>query len=86
MKKLFRNSLKHNFSILKTTRQHFGKVQTIGIPKETLENERRVSVSPEGVKKLIKMGYEVHVEKDAGLKADFPDSLYKDNGAIIDSK
>ena len=35
----------------------------IGIPKELTENQTLVAGSPDTVKKLIKLGYEVCVEK-----------------------
>lgn len=41
----------------------------IGVPKEIIKGENRVSVSPEGVQKLVKMGYKVNVEKDAGVNS-----------------
>jgi len=55
----------------------------IGIPKETFTNEKRVSVSPEGVSKLKKLGYDVLVEKDCGVDSDFTNALYEKNGAQI---
>ena len=43
----------------------------IGVLKEVLLNENRVSISPDVVVKLTKIGYSVQVEKDAGLKSNF---------------
>ena len=43
----------------------------IGVLKEVLSNENRVSISPDIVVKLTKLGYSVQVEKDAGLKSNF---------------
>ena len=40
----------------------------IGIPKESRNNENRVAITPEILKKIIKLGYEVQIEKSAGLK------------------
>ena len=45
--------------------------------------ESRVSATPETVKKLLALGYEVLVEKGAGAKAAFPDSAYKEAGAKV---
>ena len=47
----------------------------IGIPKESRNNENRVAITPEILKKIIKLGYEVQIEKSAGLKSSFPDQL-----------
>lgn len=58
----------------------------VGVPKEIFPKERRVSVSPEGVEKLKKMGYEVLVEKEAGAEAQFPDSQYENSGAKMVNK
>ncbi len=55
----------------------------IGIPVETLPGEKRVSIIPETVTKLKKIGYEVFVQKSAGKNADLPDELYKEAGAQI---
>ncbi len=48
----------------------------IGIPKETFADECRVAATPETVKKLQKMGFEVLVETGAGAKANFPDEAF----------
>jgi len=55
----------------------------IGIPREALKGENRVAATPKTVPQLIKLGYEVSVEKDAGIRADFPDAAYVDAGATI---
>ncbi len=57
----------------------------IAIPKETAASEKRVSLTPEIVGKLIKNGITVTVEKDAGLASNFLDSHYKDVGASIEN-
>ncbi len=58
----------------------------ITIPKETLPGENRVACVPDVASKLIKAGYEVQIEKDAGLNAGFRDEQYVKAGAkIIDS-
>ena len=58
----------------------------IGVLKEVLSNENRVSISPDIVVKLTKLGYSVQVEKDAGLKSNFTNNQYIEVGAtIIDS-
>jgi NAD(P) transhydrogenase subunit alpha len=55
----------------------------IAIPKETFPGENRVATVPDVVPKLIKAGFEIHVEKDAGLNAGFTDEKYKSAGAQI---
>jgi len=55
----------------------------IGIPREALKGENRVAATPKTVPQLIKLGYEVSVEKDAGIRADYPDAAYVDAGATI---
>ena len=58
----------------------------IGIPCESLTGENRVSATPKTVPALIKLGYEVVVEKSAGTRADFPDDDYAAAGASIGDK
>jgi len=55
----------------------------IGIPKETLKNENRVAGTPDSIEKLIKLGFSVVVESNAGASASFSDNLYKDSGAEV---
>ncbi len=55
----------------------------IAIPKEILPGENRVATVPDVVPKLIKAGFEIHIEKDAGLNAGFTDEKYKSAGAKI---
>lgn len=55
----------------------------IGIPREHWENENRVAATPDTVGKLIKLGYEVSVEKGAGAHASFNDDAYEAAGATM---
>ncbi len=55
----------------------------IGIPSETAESERRVAVTPSGVRTLVEAGHEVVVESGAGAAAGFADAAYTDAGASI---
>ena len=58
----------------------------IGVPKEIAEGERRVAATPETVKKLQKLGFDVLIEKGAGENANFPDESYVQAGCrIIDN-
>lgn len=53
----------------------------LGIPKETLENEKRVALVPEALSKI--KGIEIHVEAGAGAAAGFTDEAYRAKGAVI---
>lgn len=55
----------------------------IGIRNETSDLETRVALTPEGVRKIIKLGFEVVVEAGAGKAASFPDSQYEAAGAQV---
>lgn len=55
----------------------------VSIPKEILPGERRVAASPDSVKKLLAMGFEVSVERGAGERAALPDRLFEAAGATI---
>ena len=56
---------------------------TIAIAKETAEQERRVAVSVETVKKLSALGASVEIEQGAGDSSDIIDSMYKEAGAKL---
>lgn len=55
----------------------------VGIPRERFPGERRVAATPDSVKKLLKLGFGVRVESDAGLAAGFDDAAYVAAGATI---
>lgn len=55
----------------------------IAIPKERRSDETRVAGSPDVVSKLISLGFDVVVEKDAGVQANFTDEAFKNAGATI---
>ncbi|BAE51628.1 Re/Si-specific NAD(P)(+) transhydrogenase subunit alpha [Paramagnetospirillum magneticum] len=56
---------------------------TIGVPRETFPNEKRVASVPDVVEKLIKLGFSVVVETGAGALANFDDESYVAAGATI---
>jgi NAD(P) transhydrogenase subunit alpha len=59
----------------------------LAVVKEIRPDERRVAVSPPTVARLVKAGWEVVVERDAGEKASFPDREYEAAGAtLVDAK
>ena len=55
----------------------------IAVPKEVIPGENRVALVPDTVSKLIKKGFEIQIEKDAGLSANFTDDMYVTAGAKI---
>lgn len=55
----------------------------IGIPKEIMHDERRVSAIPETVAEMVKAGNKVLFEKGAGLGAFYKDDAYEAVGAIL---
>lgn len=56
---------------------------TIGIPKETFPNERRVAMTPAACKLLTKEGFSIAIEDGAGVEAKFSNSDYEAAGAKI---
>ena len=57
----------------------------IGVPKEIHDGERRVATTPEVAAQLIKLGFDVTVEKEAGTAASFSDDAYRAAGCEIAS-
>ncbi len=55
----------------------------IAVPRELSLWEKRVAIVPEVVQKLVKSGYEIRVEHDAGTGAFYPDDLYTAAGAKV---
>jgi len=55
----------------------------IGVPKEIYPGERRVALVPLVVPNLAKAGFEVVIEKGAGVEAGYPDALYVEKGAKL---
>ncbi len=54
----------------------------LGVPKEP-DNETRVAIVPSSLKKLLKAGFEVLVEKGAGISANYLDAEYENAGAKV---
>ena len=59
---------------------------TLGIPRETFPQERRVALIPRQCEVLKKAGLEVILEQSSGITAGFPDELYVARGARIGSR
>lgn len=55
----------------------------IGVPKEAASHETRVAATPDTVQKIIKLGYDVVIEHDAGYGASLQDPDYEEAGARI---
>ncbi|HZJ13387.1 MAG TPA: alanine dehydrogenase [Methyloceanibacter sp.] len=55
----------------------------VGVPKETKDNEFRVSVIPATVEELVRRGHQVLVEAGAGSGAGLADAAYESAGAEI---
>jgi len=58
----------------------------IGIPKERLPNESRVAATPKTVEQLIRLGFSVTLEHDAGKRASFDDESYLAAGATLSDR
>jgi H+-translocating NAD(P) transhydrogenase subunit alpha len=55
----------------------------VGVPRETVDGERRVALVPEVVRKLTVKDFEVVVESGAGAEAMLSDAAYEEAGATI---
>jgi len=55
----------------------------IGVPSETQEGEKRVALTPDGVKTLKDKGFSVVVQTGAGTRAGFKDDAYEAMGATL---
>lgn len=55
----------------------------VGIPSEIFPNELRVAATPKTVKRLQKQGFEVYIQHNAGVKANFSDKEFEEAGAKI---
>ena len=58
---------------------------TVGVPKETFLNEKRVALTPAACKLLTKEGFSVFIEDGAGSEAKFSNAEYEAAGAKIGS-
>jgi len=55
----------------------------IGVPREIHEGEQRVATTPDVASQLIKLGFSVAVEKDAGAAASCSNEAYKAAGCEV---
>jgi len=56
------------------------------VPRENFPGEKRVAATPEAVKKIVDLGFEVSVEQNAGIEAGISDNDYLEVGAVIVSE
>jgi NAD(P) transhydrogenase subunit alpha len=57
----------------------------VAIPKERYPGERRVAATPDSVRQLRNMGFDVAIEAGAGELAGFVDAAYEKAGATIEA-
>jgi NAD(P) transhydrogenase subunit alpha len=55
----------------------------IGVPREILAGETRVAATPKTVEQLLKLGFDVSVESNAGALASFDDAAFEAAGASV---
>ena len=55
----------------------------IGVPKESFPGEKRVALIPAAMSGVIKAGFEIIIESNAGDQSGYPDALYQEKGARI---
>ena len=55
----------------------------LGMPKEIMDGEARVALTPESALKLQKLGHEIFVENGAGEASSFADQAYADAGVTV---
>src|SRR5688572_23764484 len=56
---------------------------TVAVPRETLEGETRVALTPDAAGRIVKKGLAVLVQAGAGERAFFPDAAYTQAGATL---
>ncbi|MGI9417924.1 MAG: Re/Si-specific NAD(P)(+) transhydrogenase subunit alpha [Geminicoccaceae bacterium] len=56
---------------------------TIGVPKESQKDERRVALTPETAGRIQKFGYKLKIQKGAGADANFSDQAYEEAGVEV---
>ena len=55
----------------------------IGVPKETHAGEKRVAITPDVARLLIKNGFEINIESGAGRESRFTDEAYSEAGVKV---
>jgi H+-translocating NAD(P) transhydrogenase subunit alpha len=57
----------------------------IGVLEEKQQGERRVALVPDAASRLVKAGFQVIVEADAGVRAGFLDDAYREAGVVVEA-
>ena len=57
----------------------------IGVPREIYTGEMRVATTPDVASQLIKLGFDVAIESNAGAAANFSDASYEAAGCSVDT-
>lgn len=82
----FHSSPRRNEEVLSPQGTSYSSL-SVGVPREVFTNERRVALTPQNVRLLLKKGFgKVLVEKDAGTNAQFLDAQYIEAGATLVSR
>jgi alanine dehydrogenase len=55
----------------------------VGVPREVMESEYRVAITPVGVRELTDLGHDVFIERDAGTGSAIPDVAFERSGAKL---
>jgi len=55
----------------------------VGVPREVMESEYRVAITPVGVRELTDQGHDVLIERDAGAGSALPDVAFERSGAKL---
>ena len=55
----------------------------IGVPRETDKGEKRVATTPDVAAQLIKLGFDLAIESNAGAAANFSDAAYESAGCTV---
>jgi alanine dehydrogenase len=56
---------------------------TIGVPKENIDKEKRLALTPEAVDMIVEAGHRVILETEAGFGINYSDARYSESGAEI---
>ena len=63
--------------------EHHHRQITIGIPRETVLDEHRIALTPQGVESLTEAGHRILLESMAGMGANYSDLDYSEAGGRI---
>ena len=55
----------------------------IGVPAEVYDGEQRVAMTPDVVRQVEKLGFELAIEAGAGAAASFPDEAYREADILL---